>query len=89
MEHIDDASDRPVPESPVQFTTSSFGFPDGSGSDLDGMGTRLGITEDEKLDAILSKICTLRSAARAIFYSLELDVSSGITRHKYTWRICG
>ena len=55
MAHVDDASDRPVPESPVQFTTSSFGFPNGSGSDLDGMGTRLGITEDEKLDAILSK----------------------------------
>ena len=55
MAHIDDASDRPVPESPVQFTTSNVGSPDGSGSDLDGMGTRPGITGDEKLDAILSK----------------------------------
>ena len=55
MAHVDDASDRPVPESPVQFTASSFGSPDGSGSDLVSMSTRLGITADEKLDAILSK----------------------------------
>ena len=35
-----DASDRVVPNTPVQFTSSNFGSPDGSGSDLDGMGTR-------------------------------------------------
>ena len=55
MAHIDDASDRPVPKSPVQFTSSTCGSLNGSGSDLDGMGTRPGITADVKLDALLSK----------------------------------
>ena len=36
-------------------SSSNFGSPNGSGSDLDGMGTRSGNTTDEKLDALLSK----------------------------------
>ena len=50
-----DASDRPVPKSLVQFTSSSFGSPNSCGSDLHGMGTRHGVTVDEKLDALLSQ----------------------------------
>ena len=49
------ASGTPVPNSPLQFTSSNFGSPDGPGSDLDGVGTRSGSTTDEKLDALLSK----------------------------------
>ena len=40
---------------PCSSLLSNFGFPDGLGSDLDGMGTRSGSTMDEKLDALLSK----------------------------------
>ena len=36
MAHCDDALSKPVPVSPVQFTSSNFGSPNGSGSDLDG-----------------------------------------------------
>ena len=50
-----DASGTPVLNSPIQLTSLNFGSPDGSGSDLDGMGTRSGSTTDEKLDALLSK----------------------------------
>ena len=39
-----DASDKPVPDSPVQFHSSNFVSLNGSGSDLDGTGTRPGIT---------------------------------------------
>ena len=39
----------------MQFTSSNFDSRNGSGSDLDGMGTRPGITANEKLDALLSK----------------------------------
>ena len=51
---VDDASGTPVPDSPMQFTSSNFGSPNGTGSDLDGMGTRPGSTTDEKLGALLS-----------------------------------
>ena len=50
-----DASDTPVPNLPMQLTSSNFGSFHGSGSDLDGMGTRSRSTTDEKLDALLSK----------------------------------
>ena len=53
--HVGDASDRPVPESPVQLTFSNFGSPNGSDSDIDGMVTRPVITADEKLDTIQPK----------------------------------
>ena len=46
-----DASDRWVP---------NFGSPNGSGSDLEGMGTRRGITADEKLDALLSQFAQIK-----------------------------
>ena len=67
MAPIDDASDRPVPPSPVQLSSSNFGSPNGSGPDIDGSATR----------------------PRAVSCPLELDVSNGITRYNYTWRICG
>ena len=51
-----DASGTPVLNSPLQLSSSNFGSLNGSGSDLDGMGTRSGSTTDEKLDALLSKI---------------------------------
>ena len=44
-----------VPISPAPAPSSNFGSPNGSGSDLDGMGTRSGSTTDEMLDALLSK----------------------------------
>ena len=40
MARVDRASDKPVPKSPVQATSSNFGSPDGSGRVLDGMGGR-------------------------------------------------
>ena len=41
---------------PISHASSSnLGSPNGSGSDLDGMGTSSGSTTDEKLDALLSK----------------------------------
>ena len=45
----------PVPNSPMQLSSSNFGSLRRSGSDLDGMGTRSESTTDEKLDALLSK----------------------------------
>ena len=50
-----DASSTPVPNSPMQLTSSNVCSPNGSGSDLYGMGTRSGSTTDEKIDALLSK----------------------------------
>ena len=44
MARIDDASDRPVPPSPVQLTSSKFGSPNGSVPDVDGMGERSAIS---------------------------------------------
>ena len=49
-----DAPGTPVPNSPMQLTSSNFGSPDGSGSDLDGVGTRSGSNTEGKLDALLS-----------------------------------
>ena len=50
-----DASGTPVPNSPMQLSSSNFGSLHGSGSDLDGMGTRSESTTDEKLGTLLSK----------------------------------
>ena len=58
--HVVDASDRPVPKSPVQFTSTNLGSTNGSVSDLDGMGTRPGVTTDEKLDALLSQFAQVK-----------------------------
>ena len=59
--------------------SSNVGSPHGSGHDLDGMGTRFGNTLDEKLDAFLSKICTLRNADRSNSCSHDMDVPYGFT----------
>ena len=55
-----DAFDRPVPKSPVPFSSSNFGSPNESGSDLDGMGTPPGITADEKLGALVSQFAQIK-----------------------------
>ena len=73
MAHTDDAPNRPVPISSVQYTSSNFGSFSGSGLNIDDM----------------PNIYTLRGAARANSCSLELDVPNGITRHKYIGRIRG
>ena len=49
------ACGTPVPHSPMPLSSSNFGSLRGSGSDLDGVGTRCGSTTGEKLDALLSK----------------------------------
>ena len=71
-----DASGTPVPYSPKQFTSSNLGSPSGSGSDLDGMGTRPGRTTDEKLDALLSKFV---HSEMQIAHIPALDVPHGFT----------
>ena len=53
MARVSDGTNVPIP--PAQASSSNFGSLLGSGSDLDGMGTRPGSTTDEKLDALLSK----------------------------------
>ena len=58
--HAVDAFDRPVPKTPIQFTSSKFGCPNSSVSDIDGMGTRPGVTVDEKLDAHLSQFAQIK-----------------------------
>ena len=84
-----DASDRPVPNSPVQFTSSNFGFPNGSGSDLDGIGTRPGITADEKLDALLSKFVhfEMQIAQIPTLTNWMSRVDSLITKHSEILRL--
>ena len=56
MPRVDDASDRPVPPSPVQLSSSNFGSLNGSGPDIDGLATRPGTSSDEKFDGNLSKL---------------------------------
>ena len=53
MARVSDGTNVPIP--PAQASSSNFGSPNGSGSDLDGMGTRSGSTTDEELDVLLSK----------------------------------
>ena len=53
-----DASGTPVPNSPTQLSSSNFGSLLGSGSDLDGMGTRSGSTTIAQILAIT--ICMSR-----------------------------
>ena len=84
-----DASDRPVPNSPMQFTSSNFDSRNGSGSDLDGMGNRPGITADEKLDALLSKFVHFKTQIAQIptLTNWMTRMDSHITKN--TWRFCG
>ena len=50
---------------PISHASSSkLGCPNGSGSDLNGLGTRSGSTTDEKLDALLSKFGHLKRSSR-------------------------
>ena len=49
-----------MPISSAPASSSNFGSPNGSGSDLDGMGTRHGITTDEKLDTLLSQFAQFK-----------------------------
>ena len=78
-----DASGTPVPYSPMQLTSSNFGFPKGPGSDLDGRGTRSGSTTDEKFDALLSKFVHFETQIPSITNSHITqtlgDFSTGLT----------
>ena len=62
-----DSSGTRVPNSPMQFTSSNFGSPNGPGSDVDGVDTRSGSTMDGKLDASL-EIGKHRNANLAEFF---------------------
>ena len=53
MAGVSDGTDVTI--SLAQASSSNMGSPDGSGSDLDGMGTRSGSTTDEMLDALFAK----------------------------------
>ena len=61
-----DASGTPVPNSLMQLTSSNFCSRNGSGSDLDGVGTRSGSTTDEKFDALLSKFVHIETQTAQI-----------------------
>ena len=52
MARVSNGTNMPIP--PSQASSPNYGSPDGSGSDLDGMGTCSGSTTDEKLNALLS-----------------------------------
>ena len=81
----EDAMHTSFPGSPPP--SSNVGSPHGSGHDLDEMGTRSGSTVDEKLDALLSKICTLRNADRANCSSFDLDVPCGFIENTWGFRV--
>ena len=83
-----DASGTLVLNSPMQFSSSNFGSLNGSGSDLDGLGTRSGGTTDEKLDALLSKCVHFENEDRSNSCSHAMDVSHGITHLENTWGFC-
>ena len=76
----------PIP--PAQASSSNFGSPNGSGSDLDGMGTRSGSTTDEKLDALLSKIVHFETQIAQIppLTNWMSRMDSHITEN--TWGFC-
>ena len=61
-----DASGTPVPDSPMQFSSSNVGSPHGSGHDLDGMGTCFGNTLDEKFDALVSKFVPFETSLKLV-----------------------
>ena len=64
MTHIDDASDRPVPPSPVQHSSSNYGSPDGSARDLDGTGIRPSTMEEKINEIFLQLPVFLQNASR-------------------------
>ena len=51
MARVSDGTNVPISSAPA--SSSNFGSSNSSGSDLNGTGTRSGITTDEKLDAFL------------------------------------
>ena len=83
-----DAPGTPVPNSPMQFTSSNVGSPNGSGSgsDLDGMGNRSGSTTDEMLDALLSKFVHFEAQIAQNPAITTWDVPYGFTSHETTGR---
>ena len=54
MACVDDASNVPV--SPLPATSSNFGSPDGSGPDLDGVGSRSYDAQFKKLRDMLGPL---------------------------------
>ena len=54
MARVDDVSDRPVPPSPVQLSSSNFGSPNGSALDLERAGSRLSTWEDKNQRDLLT-----------------------------------
>ena len=65
MARIDDTSDRPVPPSPVQLSSSNFGFLNGSALDLERTSFRSSKMED-KLNEIYSQLLPfLQNVSRA------------------------
>ena len=73
----------------MQFTSSNLGSPNGSGSDLDSMGTRLGITADEKLDMYPAQdhlpTFEIRESdeLKTVLELYDLDIQQNITRPDY------
>ena len=72
-----------MPISSAPASSSNFGSSNCSGSDLNGTGTRSGITTDEKLDALLSHFAQFKEQIAQI-PSYELDVPYGFTYHEDT-----
>ena len=64
-----DASGTPVPNSPMQFTSSNLGSFNGSGSDLDGMGTRSGSTTVKHPMPSLQNLYTSKCRSRKFLLS--------------------
>ena len=58
MARMSDGANVPISSAPS--SSSNFGSSNSSGSDLNGRGTRPGITTDEKLDAFLSQFAQFK-----------------------------
>ena len=67
--------------------SSNVGSPNGSGHDLDGMGTRSGGTMDEQLDAPSLKIVHFETQIAQILALTGMDIPYGFTFHENTWGI--
>ena len=64
MARIDDASDRPMPPSPVQLSSSNFGSPDGSAPDLERTSFRPSTMEDKINEIYLQLPLFLQNVSR-------------------------
>ena len=89
MAHIDDASDRPVPPSPVQHSSSNFGSPNGSAPDLDGTGIRPSTMEEKMNEIYLQLPFFLQNASRIenSVQTLSQTVASSTARSTSVERI--